>query len=113
MLFCQSFSQYGCILTEELNFILLLNLSFFSFSGGLTNDLYICCLPDNYHIAITEKRKVVLRIYGPLYNELGTRSLGCLISDSVVFALLSEWNVGPKLFGIFPEGRLEELLPVS
>lgn len=94
-----------------LNFILL---SFCSFSlrGGLSNELFICRLPDNYQIGNAEKRKVVLRIYGPLYDELVT-SVGALISDSVVFALLSEWNVGPKLFAIFPEGRLEELLPVS
>jgi len=94
-----------------LNFILL-NFSFFSFSGGLSNELFICRLPDNYQIGNAEKRKVVLRIYGPLYDELVT-SVAALISDSVVFALLSEWNVGPKLFAIFPEGRLEELLPVS
>lgn len=78
--------------------------------GGLSNELFICRLPDNYQIGNAEKRKVVLRIYGPLYDELVT-SVGALISDSVVFALLSEWNVGPKLFAIFPEGRLEELLP--
>ncbi|KAJ7323773.1 hypothetical protein OS493_030561 [Desmophyllum pertusum] len=78
--------------------------------GGLTNALYICRLPDNYPIRNTEKRRIVLRIYGPLYGELAS-SVGALISDSVVFALLSEWNVGPKLFAIFPEGRLEELLP--
>ncbi|KAL9955963.1 hypothetical protein ACROYT_G037370 [Oculina patagonica] len=78
--------------------------------GGLTNELYICCLPDNYHVGTKEKKKVVLRIYGRIHEELST-SVNCLISDSVVFALLSEWKVGPKLFAIFPEGRLEELLP--
>ena len=30
-----------------------------------------------------------------------------------MFALLSERNVGPKLYAIFPEGRLEELVNVS
>ena len=100
---------YGFILLLNL---ILLNVSFVFFSGGLSNELFICHLPDNYQIGNAEKRKVVLRIYGPLYDELVT-SVGALISDSVVFALLSEWNVGPKLFAIFPEGRLEELLPVS
>lgn len=94
------------------NFIVL-NFSFiYSYSGGLSNELFICRLPDSYQIGNAEKRKVVLRIYGPLYDELVT-SVGALISDSVVFALLSVWNIGPKLFAIFPEGRLEELLPVS
>lgn len=80
--------------------------------GGLSNKLYICSLPDSYRVGKAEKRKVVLRIYGLLYEELVT-TVCALIADSVVFALLSEWNVGPKLFAIFPEGRLEELLPAQ
>ena len=96
--------MYVCILWHEM-------MCFF-FRGGLSNKLYICSLPESYGVGKEERRKVVLRIYGPLYDELVT-SIGCLIADSVVFALLSEWNIGPKLFAIFPEGRLEELLMVS
>lgn len=30
-----------------------------------------------------------------------------------MFAILAERELGPHLYGIFPEGRLEEYLPVS
>jgi len=36
-----------------------------------------------------------------------------MITESVVFALLSERNFGPKLHGIFPGGRIEQYIPVS
>ncbi|KAK2569441.1 Aryl hydrocarbon receptor nuclear translocator-like protein 1 [Acropora cervicornis] len=81
----------------------------FSLFGGLTNELYICTIPGNYSTNNKEKKQVVLRIYGPLYDDLVSSS-SALISDIVVFALLSERNVGPKLYAIFPEGRLEELV---
>ena len=96
--------MYVCISWDEM-------MCFFC-RGGLSNKLYICSLPESYGVGKEERRKVVLRIYGPLYDELVT-NIGCLIADSVVFALLSEWNIGPKLFAIFPEGRLEELHVVS
>uniref|UniRef100_A0A6P8HLA6 Choline/ethanolamine kinase-like n=1 Tax=Actinia tenebrosa TaxID=6105 RepID=A0A6P8HLA6_ACTTE len=81
-------------------------------SGGLSNELFICSLPDNYPINTTEHRKVLLRIYGQLYGEL-VKDIHALVSDVMVFALLAERKVGPKLYAIFPEGRLEELIPVS
>ena len=86
--------------------------SFLFCSGGLTNELYICSLPDNYPAINKEKKKVVLRLYGPLYDDMVSSS-SALISDIVVFALLAERNVGPKLYAIFPQGRMEELLNVS
>lgn len=35
------------------------------------------------------------------------------VTDAVIFMMLSERNLGPKLYGIFPGGRLEEYIPVS
>ena len=54
----------------------------------------------------------MLRVYGALYSDL-VSTPQALVSDIIVFALLSERNIGPKLYAIFPEGRLEELLQVS
>ena len=34
------------------------------------------------------------------------------IQESVVYSILAERNVGPKLYAVFPGGRLEEFLPV-
>lgn len=36
-----------------------------------------------------------------------------MILESVMFAILAERQLGPKLYGIFPQGRLEQYVPVS
>lgn len=36
-----------------------------------------------------------------------------MVTESVVFTLLSERKLGPKLHGIFPGGRIEQYIPVS
>ena len=36
-----------------------------------------------------------------------------MIKDIVVTTILSDFNIGPKLYGIFASGRLEELLEVN
>ncbi|XP_031755918.1 choline kinase alpha isoform X2 [Xenopus tropicalis] len=34
-----------------------------------------------------------------------------MVMESVMFAILAERSLGPKLYGIFPQGRLEEFIP--
>lgn len=102
-------------------------------SGGLSNFLYYISLPEdlndksseilcNVQTAVnTTKRfrkdsaacgdeptEVLLRIYGQTHGE---NALETMITESVVFALLSERNLGPKLHGLFPGGRIEEYIP--
>lgn len=55
-----------------------------------------------------EPRQVLLRLYGQVHGE---RALESLITESVIFTLLSERRLGPKLHGIFPGGRIEEYIP--
>ncbi|XP_067620764.1 choline/ethanolamine kinase [Eurosta solidaginis] len=55
-----------------------------------------------------EPNEVLLRIYGEAHGD--DDALGGMITESVIFALLSERNFGPKLYGIFPGGRLEQYL---
>ncbi|XP_053957819.1 choline/ethanolamine kinase [Anastrepha ludens] len=57
----------------------------------------------------SEPNEVLLRIYGEVHGEEDDALAG-IITESVVFALLSERNFGPKLYGIFPGGRLEQYL---
>ncbi|KAL5291521.1 CHKA family protein [Megaselia abdita] len=54
-----------------------------------------------------EPKEVLLRIYGQTH---GSDLLETMVTESVVFALLSERNLGPKLLGIFPGGRIEEFI---
>lgn len=46
-----------------------------------------------------EPSQVLIRIYGQVHGE---RALEHLITESVIFTLLSERKLGPKLHGIFP-----------
>lgn len=34
-----------------------------------------------------------------------------MVLESVMFAILAERQLGPKLYGIFPQGRLEQYVP--
>lgn len=94
------------------------------FSGGLSNYLYSCSLPDDVQLLGDEPRKVLLR-YSSLYSSLITGNFpsriygeshqkhrGTLLIDSVVCTLLSERKLGPRIHGIFPEGRLEQFVEV-
>lgn len=52
-------------------------------------------------------KEVLLRVYGQIHGE---RALESLITESVIFTLLSERGLGPKLHGVFPGGRIEEYI---
>ncbi|XP_059190587.1 choline/ethanolamine kinase-like [Centropristis striata] len=75
-------------------------------SGGLSNLLYLCSLPDHVHCVGEEPRQVLLRIYGAILQGVDS-----LVLESVMFAILAERTLGPKLYGIFPDGRLEQYFP--
>lgn len=95
------------------------------YSGGLSNFLYYVSLPNTKDISenpisskrtrkesyhnVCEPTKVLLRIYGQSHGE---NALENMLTESVVFALLSERQLGPKLHGIFPGGRIEQYIPV-
>ncbi|KAM4618594.1 choline/ethanolamine kinase isoform 2-T2 [Polymixia lowei] len=75
-------------------------------SGGLSNLLYMCYLPDHVPTMGEEPRRVLLRIYGAILQGVDS-----LVLESVMFAILAERTLGPKLYGIFPDGRLEQYIP--
>lgn len=104
-------------------------INLWSRSGGLSNFLYYVSLPsskkdvvtgaistkrtrkDSYHNQLMESApcSVLLRIYGQTHGE---HALETMLTESVVFTLLSERQLGPKLHGIFPGGRIEQYIPV-
>lgn len=96
-------------------------------SGGLSNFLYHVRLPDHQNGSslkassqsykrarkdsysnMLEPKEVLLRIYGQTHGESALESM---LTESVVFTLLSERKLGPKLHGIFPGGRIEQYIP--
>lgn len=66
----------------------------------------MCSLPDHAHTIGDEPRRVLLRVYGAILQGVDS-----LVLESVMFAILAERALGPRLYGIFPEGRLEQYLP--
>ncbi|XP_030646546.1 choline/ethanolamine kinase [Chanos chanos] len=77
-----------------------------SICGGLSNLLYMCSLPEHVAPVGDEPGKVLLRVYGAILQGVDS-----VVLESVMFAILAERALGPKLYGIFPEGRLEQYMP--
>ncbi|XP_068131973.1 choline/ethanolamine kinase isoform X2 [Hyperolius riggenbachi] len=75
-------------------------------SGGLSNLLYKCSLIDSVQTQSSEPRQVLLRLYGAILQGVDS-----LVLESVMFAILAERSLGPHLYGVFPQGRLEEYIP--
>ncbi|XP_034500776.1 choline kinase alpha isoform X9 [Ailuropoda melanoleuca] len=97
--------------------------------------LFQCSLPDTVATVGDEPRKVLLRLYGAILKMVfliklwnGKRSCNkegseqaqkenefqgaeAMVLESVMFAILAERSLGPKLYGIFPQGRLEQFIP--
>lgn len=109
------------------------DIEFRRISGGLSNFLYYLALPEDTSklkeqlklceapppgtkklfnktntVAINEPKKVLLRIYGQVFGE---RNMDAIVTQSVIFTLLSERHLGPKLHGVFSGGRIEEYIP--
>jgi hypothetical protein len=90
-------------------------------SGGLTNKLYRCSIPAELAERLTEKlnnaspddaeaiepvpRQVLLRMYG-----VGTETFFNRENEHKIFKTFSKNGLGPKLYGIFENGRVEEFL---
>ncbi|XP_011798144.1 PREDICTED: choline kinase alpha [Colobus angolensis palliatus] len=104
---------------------LILNYPLISDRGGLSNMLFQCSLPDTTATLGDEPRKVLLRLYGAILQMRSCNKEGseqaqkenefqgaeAMVLESVMFAILAERSLGPKLYGIFPQGRLEQFIP--
>ena len=77
------------------------------FSGGLTSKLYRCCL--SVPPVDREPTDVLFRIHG----EVLSTSTDSLLNNTIVTALLAERRLGPKLYAVFPGGRIEEFMHVG
>lgn len=95
-----------------------------SIRGGLSNVLYLCSLPDTEKAVADEPHCVLLRLYGAILqmscNKGETKEdqrdnffkgAEAMVMEGVMFAILAERSLGPKLYGIFPQGRLEQFIP--
>jgi len=86
-------------------------------TGGLSNQLYYCALPENLKARGREPTEVLLRMFGKHLSGPASDSeesaeyfVAALVLENVIFTLLSERDLGPKLYGVFAGGRLEEFI---
>lgn len=79
-------------------------------NGGLSNHLYKCELKSKKFQPIhNEPNKIFVRLYGDCHQN----NSSAMVKDIIVSTILSDFSMGPKLYGIFPTGRLEELIDAS
>ena len=73
----------------------------------MTNYLYLCSLSEEVTLSKNEPRQVLMRIYGEIVD------LKQRFYESIIFTMLSERKVGPRSYGVFYSGRLEQYYPVN
>ncbi|KAG8188365.1 hypothetical protein JTE90_019272 [Oedothorax gibbosus] len=76
-------------------------------TGGNSNAVYRCSLSED--VAVEDPKtpsSVLFRIYGCFQEDKNV-----VVSEAATFMLLAERGLGPKLYGLFPTGRLEEYIP--
>jgi len=73
-------------------------------SGGLSNYMYICEISRQLE---DEPGKILLRIYGDI------RGGESLSNDNIQAILIGQQKLGPKIYGVFKHGRLEEYINVK
>ncbi|XP_028410525.1 choline kinase alpha-like [Dendronephthya gigantea] len=79
--------------------------------GGLTNHLFVCSLPNDTREKNPKSiSKVLLRLYGAFYSDMSDSTVR-MMEECMICVLLAEKKMGPDLYGIFPEGRLEQFIP--
>lgn len=78
-----------------------------TFSGGASNLLYCCHLAKDIVVANGEPSQILIRFYGD-QSKTDEIAIQCRIFD-----MLSRQSLGPKLYGTFEGGRLEEFLPAN
>ena len=79
-------------------------------SGGMTNQLYYCALNDPT-TAEGVPHEVAIRLYGPKHfnNE---DMVNERLTDMIIALMVSENKLGPKIYGIFEEGQLQNYIKV-
>uniref|UniRef100_A0A915PSK5 Choline/ethanolamine kinase n=1 Tax=Setaria digitata TaxID=48799 RepID=A0A915PSK5_9BILA len=72
--------------------------------GGISNLLFLVELPENVVPKGPEPACALLRIH--CSNDLDR-----LLSEAIIFTMLSERLLGPRLLAAFPSGRFEQYIP--
>ncbi|XP_008758312.1 choline kinase alpha isoform X2 [Rattus norvegicus] len=71
-----------------------------------------CSQPTGERTTAEDRHLEGLRLSSPeSLCSIGLQGAEAMVLESVMFAILAERSLGPKLYGIFPQGRLEQFIP--
>ena len=84
------------------------------YRGGIANRVYHCSIKEPLASQITDEPKdVIVRLHGSeILRNIGKPKLIGDAAECIIFFCLSLNNMGPRLLGLFQEGRIEEYIPV-
>jgi hypothetical protein len=81
-------------------------------SGGFTNQLYYCEISKHLKPISDEPQEVAIRFYGAKhFNNLDCEENERL-TDVIIALLVSEYNLGPKIYGLFQSGQIQSYYKV-
>ncbi|XP_054157301.1 choline/ethanolamine kinase-like [Oppia nitens] len=73
-------------------------------SGGLTNQLYYCAINDIHRTNdASAPQEVAIRLYQTKHFNENERT-----SDMIIGLMVSQCGLGPKLYGVFPDGQIQK-----
>lgn len=87
-------------------------------TGGLTNQLYRVQLNETIKrvansIYPVEPGEVAIKLYMPKHMKSYADEDGERLNDIIILTILSQNGIGPKVYGIFNEGVIQEFVDVS
>jgi len=81
-------------------------------SGGFTNQLYYCAISKPVQPIGDEPQEVAIRLYGGKHFI----NVGCeeneRLTDVVIALLVSQYKLGPKIYGLFEGGQIQQYYKV-
>ena len=81
-------------------------------SGGLTNQLYYCRIREPSSSS-DAPQEVVVRLYGTKHMNNSECGQNERLTDVVIGLVVSENGLGPKVYGIFEEGQIQQYYKVN
>ncbi|CAG2100035.1 unnamed protein product [Medioppia subpectinata] len=89
-------------------------------TGGRSNQLYYCGITSP-SIESTVAQEVVIRLYGKKWwnnmNRDGSKRITDMnserLSDVIISLMVSEKNLGPKIYGLFDSGQIQQFYHVD
>jgi len=77
-------------------------------SGGFTNQLYYCGISKPLQPIGNEPREVAIMLYGGKHFVYTGSEENERLTDVVVALLVSKYKLGPKIYGLFEGGQIQQ-----